>query len=87
MGRRDRPLILLPERAWLLARLAAAPDLTLRGVQAELASRGVWVSCKAIWNFFRAENLSFKKKPARRRAGSPGRGAQASTMEDVPGPA
>lgn len=48
MGRRNRPLILLPERDWLLARLAAKPDLTLRAVQAELAARGVRVSCKAI---------------------------------------
>jgi hypothetical protein len=54
-------LILLPERDWLLARVAAAPDLTLRGVRAELAARDIKVSCKAIWNFFRAEQLTFKK--------------------------
>ena len=35
MGRRRGQLILLPERDWLLARIAAAPDLTLRSVQAE----------------------------------------------------
>jgi transposase len=86
LGRRDRPLILLPEREWLLARMAAAPDLTLRGMQAELAARGVRVSCKAIWNFFRAEKLTFKKKPARRRAGSAGRRAPASSVEEVSGP-
>jgi transposase len=86
MGRRDRPLILLPERDWLLARLAAKPDLTLRGVQAELAARGIRVSGKAIWNFFRAEQVTFKKKPARRRAGSPRRGSPAGAMEEVPGP-
>lgn len=61
MGRRDRPLILLPEREWLLTRLAASPDLTLRGVQGELAARGIRVSLKAIWNFLRAEKLTFKK--------------------------
>jgi transposase len=86
MGRRDRPLILLPEREWLLTRLAAKPDLTLRGVQAELAARGIRVSCKAIWNFFRAEQVTFKKKPARGRAGSTRRGPPAGAMEDVPGP-
>ncbi len=83
MGWLDRPLILLPERDWLLARLAAKPDLTLRGVRAELAARGIRVSCKAIWNFFRAEKMSFKKKPARRRAGSTRRGPKAGAMEEV----
>ncbi len=86
MGWRDRPLILLPERDWLLARVAAKPDLTLRGVQAELAARGIRVSCKAVWNFFRAEKLTFKKKPARRRAGSAGRGTPAGAVEEIPGP-
>jgi transposase len=86
MGRRNRPLILAPERDWLLARMAAKPDLTLRGMQAELAARGIRVSCKAIWNFFRAERLTFKKKPARRRAGSARRGQKAGAVEEVPGP-
>jgi transposase len=35
-----RKPILLPEREWLLARMAAEPDLTLRGLLAELAERG-----------------------------------------------
>jgi transposase len=86
MGRRNRPLILAPERDWLLARMATKPDLTLRGMQAELAARGIRVSCKAIWNFFRAERLTFKKKPARRRAGSARRGPKAGAVEEVPGP-
>jgi transposase len=86
MGRRPRRLLLLPERDWLLARLAAKPDLTLRGLQAELASRGRRVSLKAIWNFFRAERLTFKKKPARRRTGSARRGAPARAVEEVSGP-
>jgi transposase len=86
MGWRNRPLRLAGERAWLLERLAAQPDLTLRGVQGELAARGMRVRCKAIWNFFRAEKLTFKKKPARRRAGSTGRGASAGPMEEVSGP-
>jgi transposase len=68
MGQRAGQFILLPERDWLLARIAAAPDLTLRAMQAELARRGISVSLKAIWNFFRAEKLTFKKKSARRRA-------------------
>lgn len=66
-GARRRP-VLLPERDWLLARVAAAPDLTLRALQAELAERGVAASYGAVWAFLAAEGLTFKKKPARRRA-------------------
>lgn len=83
MGWRNRPLRLAGERAWLLERVAAQPDLTLRGIRGELEARGIRVSCKAIWNFFRAERLTFKKKPARRRAGSPRRGAPAGAVEEV----
>jgi transposase len=86
MGWRNRPLRLAGERAWLLERMVAQPDLTLRGIQSELAARGIRVSCKAIWNFLRAEKVTFKKKPARRRAGSAGRGAAAGAVEEVPGP-
>ena len=39
MGGR-RPLRLVGEREWLLARIAEKPDLTLRAVMAELAERG-----------------------------------------------
>jgi transposase len=68
-GRRRR--VLASERDWLLARLAAQPDVTLRGLQAELAARDVVVSYGAIWAFFASEGITFKKKPARRRTGSP----------------
>jgi transposase len=87
MGRRDRPLIVAAERAWLLGRLAEKPDLTLRVIQAELAERGLRASIKAIWNFLRAERLSLKKKPARRRTGSRRRGPPPRAVEEVPGPA
>jgi transposase len=86
MGWRNRPLRLAGERAWLLERVTAQPDLTLRAVQSELAARGIRVSLKAIWNFFRSERLTFKKKPARRRAGSPRRGASAGAVEEVSRP-
>ena len=82
-----RKLVLLSEREWLLARLAASPDVTLRGLQAELATRGVVVSHNAIWKLFAVEGISFKKKPARSRAGSPRRGAAARKLEEVPEPA
>ena len=82
----SKPYALVGERGWLLARIAEKPDLTLRAIQAELAARGVRVSVKAIWTFFRAEKVTFKKKPARRRAGPAGRGSEAGAVEEVPGP-
>jgi len=85
MGWRNRPLRLAGERAWLLERVAVQPDLTLRGIQAELLARGMRVSLKAIWNFFRSERLTFKKKPARRRTRSSGRGAPSGAVEEISG--
>ena len=85
MGGR-RPL-LLGEREWLLARLAEKPDLTLRAVVAELAERGMPASYGAVWRFFKHEGITFKKKPARQRAGSPRRRPPADPVEEVSGPA
>ena len=64
MGGRRR-FALLAERDWLLARIAAAPDLTGMALRAELAERGTKVSYDAVWRFLRDERLTFKKKPAR----------------------
>jgi len=60
MGGR-RPLRLKHERAWLLARIAEKPDLTLRAVVAELAERCTPASYGAVWRFFRHEGITFKK--------------------------
>src|SRR5258708_11460500 len=60
MGGR-RPLALAQDRDWLLARLAAEPDLTLRALLAELIDRKVVVSYGAVWNFFASEGITFKK--------------------------
>ncbi|HUZ74134.1 MAG TPA: IS630 family transposase [Stellaceae bacterium] len=49
------------QRDWLLARIAASPDVTLRGLVAELAERGVRSSYYAVWLFFARQGLSFKK--------------------------
>src|SRR5436190_2502140 len=67
MGGR-RPLRLKHERAWLLARIAEKPDLTLRAVVAELAERSTPASYGAVWRFFKHEGITFKKNPARQRA-------------------
>lgn len=66
----NRPLSLAAQRDWLLARIAEKPDLTLRAIQAELIARGIPASYGAVQRFFQAERISFKKKPARQRAGS-----------------
>ena len=58
------------EREWLLTRIAEKPDLTLRALLLELKERGMVVSYYALWHFLQHEGITFKKKPARIRAGS-----------------
>jgi transposase len=79
MGGR-RPFALARERDWVLQRLTEAPDITLRALAAELAERGVVVSYFAVWHFCAREGFSFKKNPARGRAGSPRRGAKTRAL-------
>jgi transposase len=67
MGGR-RPYLLEGERNWLMARLAAKPDLTLHALLAELAGRDVVVSCDTLWRFLKREGISFKKNRVRNRA-------------------
>ena len=64
----DHSSRLTGERAWLLQRIAQAPDVTLQELRAELAGRGVQVGYGTVWRFFAAEGISFKKNRARRRA-------------------
>jgi transposase len=85
MGGR-RPLQLQGERAWLLARIAEKPDLTLRAVVAELAERGTPASYGAVWRLFKHEGITFKKKPARQRTGSRRHRPPADPVEGVSGP-
>jgi len=84
-GRR-RPRSLAAEREWLIARLAAVPDLTLRGLVVELGERGVVTSYGSVWRIVHDGDVSFKKNPVRHRARSPRRGAKAPTLEDPSGP-
>jgi transposase len=84
MGGHRRP-VLAGERDWLLARIAAKPDLTLKALLAELAGRGLVVSYGALWKFLDDADLRFKKKPARRRTGPSRRRAAAGAMEEVSG--
>ncbi|HEX2801998.1 MAG TPA: IS630 family transposase [Phenylobacterium sp.] len=45
---------------WLRERIASGP-VTLRGLTAELAERGIKTQPRAVWVFLHAEDLSFKK--------------------------
>ena len=80
-----RPFVLAAEADWVLARLREKPDLTLMALLGELHARGVKVSYYGVWHFVTRAGLSFKKKPARQRAGSPRRGASAGTLAQAPG--
>ena len=82
-----RRAVLAGQREWLLARVTQKSDLTLAALAAELRQRGVVVAISVVWRFFRAEGISFKKKPERRRAGPPRRGPPARPMAPVPGAA
>ena len=68
MGGHRRP-ILEAHRAFLAERVAQDPNVTLHGLKAELAARGVSVSHNAIWCFLRREGLRFKKNDVRPGAG------------------
>src|ERR1700756_2974794 len=62
-GHRKR--VLEPHRAFIMERLGQTPHLTLHGLKAELAGRGVKVSHNAVWQFLRREGLRFKKNAIR----------------------
>lgn len=82
MGR-QQARSLAPQRAWLLARLEAAPDVTLRALVAELGDRGVVTSYGSVWRIVHDAGLSFKKNAVRHRARSSRRGATARAVEGI----
>lgn len=57
---------LAAEQEWILARLAAAPDLTLRAVVVELHGRGVSASYGSVWRIVHDAAWSYKKNAVRR---------------------
>ena len=69
MGSR-MPRLLSGERDWLLQRIAASPDITLRELVSELHGRGLRASYGSVWRLLNDEGISFKKKPVRQRAKS-----------------
>ena len=48
---------------WLRARLAAKPDLTMRGLTAEFAVRSVQVAHGTVWRFVKRAGQTIKKDP------------------------
>lgn len=61
MGGRHQERSLKPHRDWLLSRLAAVPDMTLRRLVAELGELGVMTSYGSVWRLVHDEGISFKK--------------------------
>jgi transposase len=78
-----QPRSLAGERDWLLARLAAVPDLTLRALVVELGDRGVATSYGSVWRIIHDAGISFKKNSVRHRARSPRRGKTPSPVEEI----
>jgi len=79
MGGKRSPLDMHKE--WLLELSAEEPDLTLEEIRSQLRVRGIAVSASSIWRFFDRHNITFKKKPARRRTGSRRRSQGTHKME------
>jgi len=72
----------LEEQAdWLLALIAAKPDLTLDEVVAAMRKRRIAGSRSAVWRFFARHGISFKKKPARGGARAARRGPRAPALD------
>jgi transposase len=69
---------------WLLAQIAASPDLTLAELREGLRQRGLAVATSSVWRFFARHDISFKKNGARGRAGAAGRrGGTGRLAEDA----
>lgn len=80
-----RPRILAGEQAWILARMAEQPDLTMRALALELRERGfLTVSHNTVWKQLRAAGFSFKKNAVRRRAAAAQDRSKTRAVEEVP---
>jgi transposase len=67
--------------SWLLALIAEQPDLTLDEAVAAMRKRRIVGSRSALSRFFIRHDITFKKKPARRGAGSARRRPRATTLD------
>jgi transposase len=58
-------------RQWLIDLVGAEPDLTLMEIRTRLArEKKLRAGTTSIWRFYERHAITFKKTPARRRAGS-----------------
>ena len=57
------------DASFVLALVAAEPDLTLEEIRERLQRRGISVGYGTVWRFMNAHDLRFKKNLARQRAG------------------
>lgn len=65
----DQRSRLTGHRDAVLTLIAHQPDLTLDEIRAELSARhDLSVGLGTVWRFLKAQGLTLKKKPARRRA-------------------
>lgn len=63
---------LAAHQQWLLDLVAKEPDLTLEEIRDRLAAeKKLEVAVSSVWRFFDRHEITFKKSPARGRAGSP----------------
>lgn len=77
---------LAPHADWLLQLIHAQPDLTLAAMVAKCAKEiGIETSEASLRRFFKRHAITFKKKPARGRAGAARRGASPRTLESRSG--
>ena len=83
-GRRSRSLAAYED--WLVARLTAKPDLTLRALVAELGDQGVVTSYGAVWRTVHRAGITFKKNFVRHRARPSRRRTKAQAVAEVPRP-
>lgn len=60
-----RKLVLKGHRDFIIETINGTSHMTVRGLQAALAQRGVVVSHHAVWCFLRREGLRFKKNSVR----------------------
>ena len=59
MGGKRSPLD--AHKDWLLALIAAEPDLTLQEIRGRLRARGMIVAASSVWRFCDRHDLTFKK--------------------------
>lgn len=75
-----KPYALAAHEKLIRRLLADQPDITLAELKAFLAKRKIMVGQTSIFRFLHHLNLTFKKKPARRRTGSAGRRSRSPNL-------